>query len=146
MGSADEIFRRAAGSGGGRGRRAGPRWRAAAVRGGAEPSGAGRCGGPSPCGRRALGEPRSLETSLGGAGRQGHGSTAERRGRGGQGRGGHGAADSLMGLLAVRLPSGEGDGDFDTGVCHSAGVCPCLKGWRQKSLTRVVFIHFMCCN
>lgn len=98
LGSADEIFRRAAGSGrgsaergGGRGRQPGP-CRRAAARGGAEPCGAERSRAvrrpqPQPQPRRALGEPRSLETSPGGAGRQGHGSTAERRGRGGVGAG-----------------------------------------------------------
>lgn len=87
-GSADEIFRRAAGSG-----------RGSAAGGGGGPGPAGewrrdavRCG-PSPSGRRGLGEPQSLETSEGGAGGQGPGSKAEGRGWGD--RGGVGAGPQL---------------------------------------------------
>lgn len=135
-------------SGGRRGRAAAPPSAGAGGGGGPVPAGGRRRGAerrPQPQPQRALGEPPSLETSPGGAGRQGHGSTAERRGWG-QGRGGRGAAVSLVGLLAVGIPSRGEDGDFDGGICHSAGVCPCLKGWRRKSLTPVVFIRFMCCN
>lgn len=45
---------------------------------------------------------------------------ARRRGGagGGQGRGGRRAADSLVGLLAVGIPSWEEDGDFGRGICR----------------------------
>lgn len=48
-----------------------------------------------------------------------------------------------MGLLAVRIRSGEEDGDFDRGICHSAGVSPCLKGWRQKLNTGGIYTFYM---
>lgn len=84
-------------SGGRRGRAAAPSSAGAAGRsplegGGPVRSGAERCGDPSPSGRRALGEPRSLETSPGGAGKAGTWQHGGEEGLGVQGRGGHGAA------------------------------------------------------
>lgn len=114
MGSADEIFRRAAGSGrgsaergGGRGRRAGP--------GGERRSGAERNSAERPQPQRAAGPGRAAEfRNLPGRGGQaGTWQQGGEEGLGGQGRGGHGALDSLMGLLAVGIPSGERDGGFD---------------------------------
>lgn len=112
--------------------------RCGAVRSRAEPGGAAATApAPAPAGPGRAAEFRNLP------GRGGQAGTWQHGGEEGQGRGGRGAAGWLVGLLAVGIPSGEEDGDFTEG---SAGVCPCLKGWRQKSLSQVVFVYLMCCN
>lgn len=110
-------------SGGRRGRAAAPPSAGAgggggpvpAESGGAERSGAERNSAERPQPQRAAGPGRAAEfRNLPGRGGQaGTWQQGGEEGLGGQGRGGHGALDSLMGLLAVGIPSGERDGGFD---------------------------------
>lgn len=100
--------------GGGRGRRAGPRRRAAARSGAAA---------PAPAGPGRAAEFRNLPGRGGQAGTWQHG--GEEGLGAGEGWGGHGAADSLVGLLAVGIASRGEDGDCDGGICQT--LCRCLS-------------------
>lgn len=131
-GSADEIFRRAAGSGRGSavpcagagrgGRRAGPRGRLAARRGAVRR--------PQPQRAAGLGRAAEFRNLPGRGGQAGTWQQSGEEGLGGQGRGGRRASISLMGLLAVGMNTFLGGRRRLRQRPGFAGVSVRFKGWR----------------